>query len=298
MQLLDGKALSQSIQLELKAEVELLLAQGGRAPHLVAVLVGEHPASASYVRNKMRACERANFRSSLKQLAADISQEELLAEIAALNQDPEVDGYILQLPLPAHIDEHLVTQAVAPEKDVDGFHPYNLGQMLLGEDCYLPATPMGMITLLERYGIETAGKEAVVIGRSNIVGRPMSVLLSRKHPQGDCTVTLLHSRSQNMAEHCRRADIIVAAIGRANFLTADMVKEGAIILDVGINAVDDSKAKRGYRLVGDVDFDALKDKVSAMTPVPGGVGPMTVVSLLMNCLKAYKTGAGKALENQ
>lgn len=290
MQVLDGKALAERIREELKADVDAIRQAGGKIPHLAAVLVGEDPASQVYVRNKVRSCEQVGFRSSLIRKPETITQEELLDIVKQLNEDPDVDGYIVQLPLPNHLDEEAVNLAIDPRKDVDGFTPVNIGRMTLGLDAYLPATPNGIMVMLERYGIETSGKEVVVLGRSNIVGTPMAILLSRKRSPGNATVTICHSRTTNMKEHTLRADILIAAIGIPEIVTADMVKEGAIIIDVGINRVDDSSRKRGYRLAGDVDYAGLKDKVSAMTPVPGGVGPMTVVSLLLNTLKASKRG--------
>lgn len=285
---IDGKQLALDIQAELKEQVEGWTKEGKRAPHLVAVLVGENPASASYVRNKMRACERTGIKSTLLKREASISQEELLKVIQDLNQDEGVDGFIVQLPLPDQVDEHQITLAIDPSKDVDGFHPTNIGLMAQGKAQYIPATPLGMLTMLERYNIPTSGKHCVVLGRSNIVGTPMSLLLSRKAPVGNCTVTLTHSRTQNIKEEVKRADIVIAAIGRANYVTADMIKEGAVVLDVGINSVEDASRKKGYRLVGDVDYDAVAPKSSFITPVPGGVGPMTVTALLMNTLKAYE----------
>ena len=290
MQVLDGKALAEQIKEELKTDVDAIRQAGGKIPHLVAVLVGDNPASQVYVRNKVRSCEQVGFRSSLIRRPKTITQEELLDIVKQLNEDPDVDGYIVQLPLPNHLDEEAVNLAIDPRKDVDGFTPVNIGRMTLGLDAYLPATPNGIMVMLERYGIETSGKEVVVLGRSNIVGTPMSILLSRKRRPGNATVTICHSRTKNMKEHTLRADILIAAIGIPEMVTADMVKEGAVIIDVGINRVDDDSRKRGYRLAGDVDYAGLRDKVSAMTPVPGGVGPMTVVSLLMNTLKASKQG--------
>ena len=289
MQVLDGKALAGTIKDELKAEVDAIRQAGGKIPHLAAVLVGEDPASQVYVRNKVRACEEVGFRSSLVRRPATITQSELLKVVRELNDDPDVDGFIVQLPLPGHLDEEAVNLAIHPHKDVDGFTPVNVGRMTLGLDCYLPATPNGIMVLLDRYGIETSGKEVVVLGRSNIVGTPMTILLSRKANPGNATVTICHSRTQDLAAHCRRADILVAAIGIPEMVKADMVKEGAVIIDVGINRVDDSSRSRGYRLAGDVDYAGVKEKVSAITPVPGGVGPMTIVSLMMNTLKASKT---------
>jgi methylenetetrahydrofolate dehydrogenase (NADP+)/methenyltetrahydrofolate cyclohydrolase len=240
------------------------------------------------VRNKVRSCDQVKFKSTLIKKEADISEEELLEIVNQLNNDPEVDGFIVQLPLPKHINESKITLAIDPAKDVDGFHPENLGKMMLGLPCFLPATPFGIMQMLDRYNVETSGKHCVVIGRSNIVGTPISVLLSRKASPGNCTVTLTHSRTKDIEAEVKKADIIIAAIGRANFVTPAMVKEGAVIIDVGINRMDDEAATRGYRLVGDVDFDGVKDKSSFITPVPGGVGPMTVVSLIANTLKAKR----------
>lgn len=286
--IIDGKQLALDIQAEIKEQVQTYTANGKRAPHLVAVLVGDNPASASYVRNKMRACERTGFHSTLLQHPDTLSQTELLQVIHDLNADSKVDGFIVQLPLPDHIDEHAVTLAIDPAKDVDGFHPTNIGLMALGRPQFIPATPLGILTMLERYNIDTSGKHCVVLGRSNIVGTPMSILLSRKAKVGNCTVTLTHSRTTNVEEEIQRADIVVAAIGKAGFVTGDMIKEGAVVLDVGINSVPDSSRKRGYRLVGDVDYDSVAPKASHITPVPGGVGPMTVTALLMNTLTSYQ----------
>ena len=288
MKLLDGKALAARIKAEVAERVRSHVALGNRAPHLVAVLVGDHPASASYVRNKIRSCEEVGFRSTIERLSADATQDELLGLIARLNQDEGVDGFIVQLPLPPHVDETAVTLAIDPAKDVDGFHPANFGRMAQGLDAYLPATPYGILQLLERYGIETSGKHAVVLGRSNIVGTPISILLSRKARVGNCTVTLCHSRTRDLPSVLAEADILVAAIGHPNYVTADMVKDGAVVIDVGINRVDDETRKRGYRLVGDVDFEGVRGKCAAITPVPGGVGPMTVVSLIQNTLRAAR----------
>ncbi|MFK8057727.1 MAG: bifunctional methylenetetrahydrofolate dehydrogenase/methenyltetrahydrofolate cyclohydrolase FolD [Saprospiraceae bacterium] len=288
MKLLDGKALATLIKNEVAVEVESHIALGNRAPHLVAVLVGDHPASASYVRNKIKSCREVGFKSTIERLDNSTTQAELLAVVDKLNDDPEVDGFIVQLPLPPHIDDMAVTLAIDPRKDVDGFHPVNFGRMAQGLDAYLPATPFGILQLLERYDIETSGKHAVVLGRSNIVGTPISILLSRKSKTGNATVTLTHSRTKNLAEVLKTADILVAAIGSPEYVTADMVKEGAVVIDVGINRVEDASKKRGYRLVGDVDFAGVKDKVSAITPVPGGVGPMTVISLIQNTFRAAK----------
>lgn len=288
MQLIDGKALSKTIKEEIAVEVKKITDTGKRAPHLAAILIGEDPASQVYVRNKVRSCEQVGFSSTLVRRGADVTEEEVLQLVDEMNNNPEIDGFIVQLPLPKHIDENKVTLAIDPQKDVDGFHPVNFGKMMQGLPCYLPATPYGIMEMLTRYNIETSGKEVVVVGRSNIVGMPMSVLLARKDNPGNCTVTLCHSRTKDLAFHTKRADIIVAAIGRANFITGDMVKEGAVVIDVGINRVDDATAKRGYRLKGDVEFETVAPKCSHITPVPGGVGPMTVVSLMQNTLKAYR----------
>jgi len=288
MQILDGKKLAAEIRAELAQEVTLLLEKGERPPHLAAVLIGDNPASQAYVRNKVRSCEKVGFASTLIRRDADTSEAELLAIVHQLNEDPDVDGFIVQLPLPDHIDENKVTLAIDPAKDVDGFHPVNFGRMAQGLPCYIPATPLGISEMLRRYQIKTTGMEVVVIGRSNIVGTPMGILLSRKGDPGDATVTICHSRTKDLKAHTLKADLIIAALGRPHFLTADMVKEGVVIIDVGINRVTDATTERGYRLVGDADFEALQQKASFMTPVPGGVGQLTVVSLLMNTLKARK----------
>ncbi len=288
MTIIDGKDLSQKIKSEIAIEVEKIKSAGGKIPHLAAVLVGENPASKVYVRNKVRSCEQVGFKSTLIQKEADITEEELLETVEYLNNHEDIDGFIVQLPLPGHINEERVTLAIDPKKDVDGFHPVNFGRMALGMPCYLPATPFGIITMLDRYGIETSGKHAVVIGRSSIVGTPMSILLSRKAKVGNCTVTITHSRTKNLSGILRQADIIVAAIGIPNFLKPDMVQKGAVVIDVGINRVDDETAKRGYRLVGDVDYEGVAPLCSHITPVPGGVGPMTVTSLMLNTLKSSK----------
>lgn len=289
MKIIDGKNLATTIKQEIKLEVDSLRKEGKKIPHLAAVLVGDNPASKSYVRNKVRSCEEVGFESTLIRKDAQITEEELLDIVKDLNENENIDGFIVQLPLPEHIDEIKVTLAIDPEKDVDGFHPVNFGKMAQGLPCFLPATPYGILQMLERYHIETSGKHCVVIGRSNIVGTPMSILLSRKASPGNCTVTLTHSRTKDLAAEVRRADIIIAAIGIPNFVTSDMVKEGAVIIDVGINRVEDSSRKSGYRLVGDVDFDDVAEKCSYITPVPGGVGPMTVTSLMMNTLQAVKS---------
>ena len=288
MKVLDGKALAGLIKNEVAEQVRSHTAIGNRAPHLVAVLVGDHPASASYVRNKVRSCEAVGFRSTIERLDKSASQDEVIALVRRLNADDAVDGFIVQLPLPPHIDEQAVNLAIDPRKDVDGFHPVNFGRMAQGLDAYLPATPYGILQLLERYDVETAGKHAVVLGRSNIVGTPISILLSRKSRTGNATVTLTHSRTRDLPDVLRTADILVAAIGSPAYVTADMVKPGAVVVDVGINRVDDDTRKRGYRLVGDVDYAGVSAVASAMTPVPGGVGPMTVVSLIQNTLRAAR----------
>ena len=288
MQLLDGKATSAQIKEELAESVLKLKAEGKKVPHLAAVLVGDDGASRTYVNAKVAACEKIGFKSSLVRREVDITEEELMKVIADLNNDDDIDGFIVQLPLPKHIDETKVTLAISPAKDVDGFHPESLGNMVLGIPGYLPATPNGIMEMLKRYDIETSGKHCVVIGRSNIVGTPMSILLSRNTNPGNCTVTLAHSRTKNLTELTRKADILVVAIGRPEFVTADMVKEEAVVVDVGIHRIDDETAKRGFRLKGDVKFDEVAEKCSFITPVPGGVGPMTIASLLQNTLKAVQ----------
>lgn len=288
MHLLDGKLISEQIKGELAAEVEQLKMQGHKIPHLAAIIVGENPASQVYVASKIRSCEQVGFKSSLVKCEADISQEELLAIVQKLNSDPDVDGFIVQLPLPKHINEEAITLAIAPEKDVDGFHPVNFGRMAQGMPSFLPATPMGILEILRRYNIETSGKHCVVIGRSNIVGTPISILLSRKGYPGDCTVTLTHSRTKDLPAEVHRADIVVAAIGIPEFVKGDWVKEGAVVIDVGINRIPDDSKKNGTRIAGDVDFESVAPKSSFITPVPGGVGLMTVTALMMNTLKACK----------
>jgi len=286
MQLIDGKQLAQTIKSEIAVQVQQIMDAGGSRPHLAALLVGEDPASESYVRSKVKSCEQVGFESTLIRKSSEITQSELLEIIDRLNEDDSIDGFIVQLPLPKHINEEKVTLAIDPKKDVDGFHPMNFGRMAQGLPAYLPATPFGILQMLERYNIEVEGKECVVLGRSNIVGSPISILLSRKATPGNATVMLCHSRTVNLAAHTRNADILIVALGRPEFITGDMVKEGAVVIDVGINRVDDESAKRGYRLKGDVKFDEVAPKCSFITPVPGGVGPMTVISLLMNTLKA------------
>ena len=284
--ILDGKATSLAIEAELTEAVTSRLASGKKRPHLAAVLVGDNPASRAYVGHKVKACARVGFESTLVERPLDISQEELLQVVHELNLDPEVDGFIVQLPLPDHINDQEVLEAVLPSKDVDGFHPVNAGKIALDLPCFLPATPMGIMSLLERANIDTQGKHAVILGRSSIVGTPMALLLRRNGVPGNCTVTVCHSRTQDLADHTRRADILVAAIGRAYFVTEDMVKPGAVVIDVGINRIPDATKKSGHRLTGDVDFDNVKSKCSWITPVPRGVGPMTIASLMQNTLTA------------
>ena len=284
MQILNGKEASQAIKDSLKLEMAGLAAHGKPVPHLVAVLVGNNGASETYVASKVKACEEVGFRSTLIRLEENTHSLRLLDIIRELNTDPEVDGILVQLPLPAHISAEEVINAIEPNKDVDGFHPYNVGRMVLGQTSFIPATPYGIMLLLEHYKIETAGKHAVVVGRSNIVGRPMSILLSGAG--ANCTVTICHSRSTNIEEICASADIIIAALGRPGFIKAPMVKEGAVIIDVGITRVPDATKKSGYVLRGDVDFDSVASKASFITPVPGGVGPMTIAALMKNTFKA------------
>lgn len=285
-QLLDGKALNLQIKDEIANEVRQLTAKGYRAPHLAAVIVGEDGASQTYVANKEKSSREVGFTSSVYRYPENTTEAQLMEAISFLNNDPEIDGYIVQLPLPKHIDEQKIINAISPEKDVDGFTAINVGRMVLSEDAFVSATPMGICTLLQRYGIETKGKHCVVIGRSNIVGTPVANLLSRKG--FDCTVTLCHSKTQNLAELTRQADILIVAIGKPEFVTADMVKEGAVLVDVGIHRIPDASKKSGYRIIGDVKHCEVDEHCSWVTPVPGGVGPLTIVSLLQNTLKAYK----------
>ncbi|MFN8415614.1 MAG: tetrahydrofolate dehydrogenase/cyclohydrolase catalytic domain-containing protein [Cytophagaceae bacterium] len=286
MKLLDGKATSEKIKSEIKEKVQAITASGGRAPHLAAVLVGNNGASLTYVNAKVKACEEVGFESSLIRLPEDISEESLLAKVKELNDSKDIDGYIVQLPLPHHINEQKVTEAIAPAKDVDGFHPSNLGKMVLNLPTFLPATPYGIMQLLEKNGIETAGKHCVVMGRSHIVGSPMSILMGRNTNPGNSTVTMVHSRTKNLKELTLQADILIVAIGKPEFVTGDMVKEGAVVVDVGIHRVEDATKKSGFRLLGDVKFDEVAPKCSYISPVPGGVGPMTIVALLSNTLLA------------
>ena len=288
MQILDGKLASQAIRDDLKKEVAAIKASGKRGPHLAAILVGTNGASETYVASKIKNCEEIGFQSSLIRLPEDASEEALISAIEKLNNDEEVDGILVQLPLPKTFDEEKIIQLITPAKDVDGFHPLNIGKMVQGLPSFIPATPYGILLMLEHYQIKTSGKSAVVIGRSNIVGRPMSILLSQNREPGNCTVTLCHSKTKDLAAICREADIIVAALGKTEFLKADMVKEGAIIIDEGITRVPDSNKKSGYSIKGDVDFEQVKNKASYITPVPGGVGLMTIAGLLKNTLQAYK----------
>ena len=286
MKLLDGKSTSLAIQQELAEMVNDKVSKGFKRPHLAAILVGEDGPSQTYVNAKVKACERIGFESTLIKLDATTDEASLLKKIESLNNDKSVDGFIVQLPLPYHIDESKVTLAIDPKKDVDGFHPMNVGNMTLGLPAFLPATPNGILELLKRYNIPTEGKKCVVLGRSSIVGTPVSILLSRKSEIGNATVTLAHSRTKNLASFCRDADILVVAIGKPAFVNADMVKEGAVVIDVGIHRIEDATKKNGFRLIGDVNFDEVAPKSSYITPVPGGVGPMTIASLLQNTFKS------------
>ena len=284
MILLDGKKTANDIKNEIAIKVASLVAGGGKKPHLAAILVGSDGASETYVNAKVKACNKVGFDSTLVRFNADVSEEELLAEVKKINNNSDIDGLIVQLPLPAHIDEMKVTETINPIKDVDGFHPANIGRMALNLPTYLPATPAGILELLERYKVETSGKHCVVIGRSHIVGSPMSILMARNNNPGNCTVTLTHSRTQNLKEITKTADILIVALGKAEFVTADMVKDGVCIIDVGITRVKSNKTKSGWKLLGDVAFDEVSKKSSFITPVPGGVGPMTIAMLLKNTL--------------
>jgi methylenetetrahydrofolate dehydrogenase (NADP+)/methenyltetrahydrofolate cyclohydrolase len=286
MKLIDGKATAEATKLEIATIVNDMKQRGERAPHLAAILVGNDPASETYVSNKIKTCNDIGFESSLIHLDASISEEELLHAVHQLNNNPEVDGFIVQLPLPKHIDVHRVTEAILPEKDVDGFHPINVGRMSQQMPCYLPATPKGIMQLLETYNIDTVGKHCVVIGRSNIVGTPMSILLSRNQYPGNCTVTICHSKTPNIADIIKQGDIVIAAIGQPLFVKAHMIKEGAVVIDVGMSRIASDVTKSGFRLAGDVDFDEVAPKCSYITPVPGGVGPMTIIGLVQNTLMA------------
>ena len=287
MQLIDGKATAAQIKQEIADEVKKIVAGGHKRPHLAAILVGHDGGSETYVKNKVIACEACGFTSTLIRFEDDITEQQLLDKVKELNEDDNINGYIVQLPLPKHIDEQKIIMAIDYRKDVDGFHPVNVGRMAIGLPCFISATPLGIITLLKRYGIETSGKKCVILGRSNIVGKPMAQLMMQKN-YGDATVTVCHSHSANLKEECRQADIIIAAIGRPDFVTADMVKDGAVIVDVGTTRVPDATKKSGYRLNGDVKFDEVAPKCSFITPVPGGVGPMTICSLMKNTLSAGK----------
>jgi methylenetetrahydrofolate dehydrogenase (NADP+)/methenyltetrahydrofolate cyclohydrolase len=286
MQILDGKALSGKIKSELRSKVDQRKATGRKTPHLSAILVGHDPASETYISNKIKSCEEAGFQSTLFRYDNNISEADLLQKIREINENADIDGLIVQLPLPRHIDVVKVIETIDYKKDVDGFHPINIGRMVKGLKAFLPATPYGILKLLEHHGVETAGKNCVVIGRSQIVGTPMSILMSRDANPGNATVTLCHSRTKDLKEHVKRADIVICAVGRKDTVTGDMVKEGAVIVDVGMNRIEDSTRKSGYRLVGDVDFESVKDKTSFITPVPGGVGPMTIACLLLNTYQA------------
>lgn len=288
MQIIDGKATAEAIKAEIAEEVRQIVSNGGRAPHLAAILVGHDGGSETYVKNKVLACERCGFESTLIRFEEDVTEEELLQCVDKFNKDESVDGFIVQLPLPKHIDEQKVIEAIDYRKDVDGFNPINVGRMSIGLPCFISATPLGIITLLKRYGINTSGKKCVVLGRSNIVGKPMAQLMMQKQ-FGDATVTVCHSHTKDIKKECLEADIIIAAIGSPNFLTGDMVKEGAVIVDVGTTRVPDATRKSGFRLNGDVKYDEVAPKSSFITPVPGGVGPMTICSLMKNTLQAYKT---------
>ena len=289
MTLIDGKNTAAEIKAEIAEKVRQIVANGGKQPHLAAVLVGHDGGSETYVKNKVLACEACGFKSTLIRFEDDITEEELLACVNQLNNDPDVDGFIVQLPLPKHINEQRITEAIDPDKDVDGFHPVNVGRMAIGLPCFISATPLGIMTLLKRYNIPTSGKKCVVLGRSNIVGKPMAQLMMQKQ-WGDATVTVCHSHSPQLKQECREADIIIAAIGRPGFVTEDMVKEGAVVIDVGTTRVPDAMRKSGFRLSGDVDFEHVAPKCSYITPVPGGVGPMTICSLMLNTLQAGTKG--------
>lgn len=287
MQLIDGKATAARIKQEIAAEVEAIVAAGGKRPHLAAILVGHDGGSETYVHNKVLACEACGFRSTLIRFEEDITEQDLLNKVYELNEDADVDGFIVQLPLPHHISEQKVIEAIDYRKDVDGFHPINVGRMAIGLPCYISATPKGILELLRRYGVETSGRKCVILGRSNIVGKPMAQLMMQK-AYGDATVTVCHSHSRDLKKECREADILITAIGRPDFVTADMVKEGATVIDVGTTRVPDASRKSGFRLNGDVQFDTVAPKCSFITPVPGGVGPMTICMLMQNTLAAAK----------
>ena len=288
MQIIDGKAIAAEIKKEIAAEVNEIIAKGGKRPHLAAILVGHDGGSETYVAHKVRACEECGFTSTLIRYEDDITEETLLAKVEELNNDPDIDGFIVQLPLPKHFNEQKVIEAIDYRKDVDGFHPINAGRLTIGLPCYLSATPNGILELLRRYNIDTKGKKCVVLGRSNIVGKPVANLMLQKGTPGDATVTVCHSRTANIEEECRQADIIIAALGQPHFVKEEMVKEGAVIIDVGTTRVPTTETKSGFRLMGDVDFANVAPKCSYITPVPGGVGPMTIVSLMQNTLLAAK----------
>lgn len=288
MQIIDGKLKSKELKAEIAAEVAEMVSRGERAPHLSAILVGNDGGSEAYMANKDKICAECGITSTLRRFDTSITEDELLEEIRKMNEDPEIDGYIVQLPLPPHIDEQRVTEAIDYRKDVDGFHPINVGRMSIGLPSFKPATPSGIMELIKRYGIETRGKRAVVLGRSNIVGKPIATMLMQKGNPGDCTVTVCHSATKDIKEICREADIIIAALGKPGFVTADMVKPGAVVIDVGTTRVPDPTRKSGSRLCGDVDYENVAEKCSFITPVPGGVGPMTICSLMKNTLAARK----------
>ena len=289
--IIDGKQVAADMRAELKEKVAGLK-EKGVIPGLGVILVGDDPASRSYVTAKERACEEIGIYSDDNRLPADISQDELMALVQKMNQDPKINGILVQLPLPKHLNEDEVLLAIDPDKDVDGFHPMNVGRMVVGQDAFLPCTPHGVLHLLKRSNVELSGAEVVIVGRSNIVGKPLANMLVQKSDMGNATVTVCHTRTKDIAEHCRRADIIIAAVGWPNTVTADMVKDGAVVIDVGVNRVEDASKKRGYRLVGDVDFEGIKEKASLITPVPGGVGPMTITMLLYNTVESAKQAAG------
>ncbi|KAA6303219.1 MAG: Bifunctional protein FolD protein [Candidatus Ordinivivax streblomastigis] len=291
--LIDGKAVATQIKQEIAGEVNQILTQGGKRPHLAAILVGHDGGSETYVASKVRTCEEVGFKSTLIRYESDVTEEELLCKVEELNRDADIDGFIVQLPLPKHISEQKVIEAIDYRKDVDGFHPINAGRMSIGLPCFVSATPAGILELLKRYNIPTSGKHCVVLGRSNIVGKPMANLMMQKNDPGDCTVTVCHSRTKDIKKYCLEADIIIAALGSPGFLKADMVKEGAVVIDVGTTRVPSAQTQSGFKLKGDVEFDEVAPKCSFITPVPGGVGPMTIISLMQNTLLAGK----KAIEN-
>tara|TARA_Y100000589_G_C27198499_1_gene648233 strand:+ start:9162 stop:10043 length:882 start_codon:yes stop_codon:yes gene_type:complete len=288
MILIDGKKTSAEVKAEIKKDVEEFVEKGGKTPHLAAILVGNDGASETYVASKVRSCNEVGFNSTLERMSAETTEDELLSKIKEFNSNDDIDGFIVQLPLPKHIDEQKVTTAILPQKDVDGFHPVNVGRMALGQPAYISATPYGIVQMLEKYNIDTTGKHCVVIGRSNIVGSPMSILMAKNTKHANCTVTLTHSRTQNLEDYTKSADIVIVALGKPAFLTGDMIKEGATVIDVGITRVPDDSKKSGFRIQGDVEFSSCSEKASYITPVPGGVGLMTVASLMKNTLAAAK----------